>query len=134
MEGTEKSYIRAVRLFNINETDCAFETGFIPTQNRIDAQYFFGQTKVDPYEKVPHPAPRRQYVVTIKGKLRFKVTDETTFIVEPGIILIAEDTAGPGHTWELIDGDQWERIYIPLDLSSDNHFLISDGFTVPVGS
>lgn len=120
--GDEKSYIRAVRLFNINDTACAFETGKLETQVKIDVQYFFCQTKVDPYQKVAHPAPRRQYVITLKGKLRFKVTDGSTFIIEPGDILIAEDTAGPGHTWELIEGDQWERIYIPFETESENHF------------
>lgn len=119
----EKSFLKAVRLFNINETECAFETGKITTQVKIAVDYFFCQTKVDPYETVPHAAPRRQYVITLKGKLRFKVSDGTTFIVEPGIILIAEDTEGPGHSWDIQDGDQWERIYIPLDTESDNHFI-----------
>lgn len=120
--GTETAFIKAIRLFNSNETDCAFETGKIPVQVKIDVQYFFAQTKVDPYEKVPHPAPRRQYVITLKGKLRFKVTDGTTFLINPGDILIAEDLAGPGHTWELLDGEEWERIYIPL-LDGEHHFI-----------
>jgi len=114
---------KAIRLFNINKTACAFETGTIPTQIKIDVSYFFGQTKVDAYEKIPHPAPRRQYVITLKGKLRFKVSDGSTFIVEPGIILIAEDTLGQGHSWEIIDGDEWVRIYIPLEMEKNNHFV-----------
>jgi len=120
---TIHSSLKAIRLYNTNETDCAFEYGTIPAQVKIEVNYFFGQTKIDPYQKVPHAAPRRQYVVTLKGKLRFKVTDGSTFIIEPGVILIAEDTAGPGHSWEIVDGDQWERIYIPLDTGNDNHFM-----------
>ncbi|HEY0176015.1 MAG TPA: hypothetical protein VGC08_06535 [Pedobacter sp.] len=120
--GTE-NYIKAVRLFNINETACAFETGKIATQIRIDVEYFFCQTKIDPYQKVPHPAPRRQYVITLKGKLRFKVSDGSTFLIEPGDILIAEDIYGPGHTWELTEGDEWQRIYIPLGTENENHFI-----------
>jgi len=123
MEEHNTSSLKAIRLYNSSETECAFETGIIATQIKIDVSYFFGQTKVDDYEKVPHPAPRKQYVVTLKGKLRFKVSDGTTFIVEPGIILIAEDTLGAGHSWEIIDGDQWERIYIPLNAGNDNHFI-----------
>ncbi|CAM4246470.1 hypothetical protein SAMN06265348_10755 [Pedobacter westerhofensis] len=122
MEEHNTSSLKAIRLYNSSETECAFETGIIATQIKIDVSYFFGQTKVDDYEKVPHPAPRKQYVVTLKGKLRFKVSDGSTFIVEPGIILIAEDTLGAGHSWEIIDGDQWERIYIPLNAGNDNHF------------
>ncbi|MET1057799.1 MAG: hypothetical protein ABWY16_20970 [Pedobacter sp.] len=123
MEDNNNSALKAIRLYNTSETECAFETGTLPTQIKIDVSYFFGQTKVDAYEKVPHPAPRRQYVVTLKGKLRFKVSDGSTFIVEPGIILIAEDVTGPGHSWEIIDGDQWERLYIPLDTVNDSHFM-----------
>jgi len=122
----EKTYIKAVRLFNIDETACAFETGRLTTQVKIEAGYFFFQTKVDTYEKVPHPAPRRQFVITLKGKLEFKVSDGSTFIVEPGVILIAEDTSGTGHTWKILDGDQWERIYIPIPIENENHFIADE--------
>lgn len=122
----EISYLKAIRLFNSNGTECAFETGKITTQLKIAVDYFFCQTKVDAYEKVAHPAPRRQFVVTLKGKLRFKVSNGSTFILEPGIILLAEDTAGAGHTWEILDGDQWERIYIPLNAESEHHFIADD--------
>lgn len=119
----ESTYIRAIRLFNTNETDCTFETGRIQTRNKIDAGYFFCQTGTGDLENIPHPAPRRQFVVTLKGRLKFTVTNGNTFILEPGIILIAEDTSGPGHTWEVTDGNEWERIYIPLDPGNDPHFI-----------
>jgi len=122
--GTNRdSFVRAIRLFNIDENDCAFETGKLRTQLKIPVEYFFCQTKVDSYEKVPHPAPRRQYVVTLKGKLRFKVSNGDTFILEPGIILIAEDVDGDGHSWEILDGSEWERLYIPLADGHDNQFI-----------
>lgn len=123
----EKSQLRAIKLININETDCSFEVGKIPTKTQIEAGYFFGQTEVDLYEKVPHPAPRRQYVITIKGKLQFTVTDGSTFIVEPGIILIAEDVNGPGHSWEILEGEEWERIYIPMGADSTDYFIADKG-------
>lgn len=116
------SFLRAIRLFNINELDCAFEIGTIPTQVKIPVEYFFCQAKVDSYEKVLHPAPRRQYVITLKGKLRFTVTNGDTFILEPGIILIAEDTLGPGHSWEILDGTEWERVYVPIPDDQEIHF------------
>ena len=119
----ESTYIRAIRLFNINETDCSFETGKILTRNKIDVSYFFCQTGTGQLENIPHPAPRRQFVVTLKGRLRFTVTNGDSFILEPGIILIAEDIDGPGHTWEVTDGNEWERIYIPLDVESNNNFI-----------
>lgn len=113
----------AIRLYNIDDVACGFETGSIPAQLHIKAECFFCQVHVDPYQKVPHGAPRSQYVVTLKGKLRFTVSDGSTFIVEPGIILIAEDVHGPGHTWELVDCDRWERIYIPFHMENLDHFV-----------
>jgi hypothetical protein len=113
----------AIRMHNIDDVACGFETGRIPAQLNIKAEYFFCQAHIDEYQKHAHGAPRSQYVITLKGKLRFTVTDGSTFIIEPGIILIAEDVHGPGHTWELIDCDRWERIYIPFNMDNLDHFI-----------
>ena len=121
--GTPNNYLKAIRLINIESDKCAFETGKIPIRQHINMNYFFAQTDVSTLEKIPHPAPRRQYVITLKGKLRFTVSNGETFIIEPGIILIANDTAGEGHTWEVIDGNEWERIYIPLEEDTDDYFI-----------
>jgi len=116
------NYLKAIRLINTVNDECTFETGRIPIRQHINASHFFAQTDVSTLEKIPHPAPRRQYVLTLKGKLRFTVTNGETFIIEPGIILIANDTRGVGHTWEIVDGNEWERIYIPLEEDVEDHF------------
>lgn len=121
---TPKNYLNAIRLINIEGDKCAFEIGKIPIRQHINANYFFAQTDVSSLERIPHPAPRRQYVITLKGKLRFTVSNGETFIIEPGIILIANDIAGEGHTWEVVDGNEWERIYIPLEEGSDDYFVV----------
>ncbi|MGQ7854909.1 hypothetical protein ACUN24_11785 [Pedobacter sp. WC2501] len=121
--GTPKNYLKAIRLINIEGDKCAFEMGKIPIRQHINANYFFAQTDVSTLEKIPHPAPRRQYVITLKGKLRFTVSNGDTFIIEPGTILIANDTAGEGHTWEIVGGNEWERIYIPLEEYTDDYFM-----------
>lgn len=119
-----KNYLKAIRLVNTENTDCTFEIGKIPIMRQINVNYFFAQTNVSILENIPHPAPRRQYVITLKGKLKFQVTNGETFIIEPGIILIANDTEGIGHTWEVLEGNEWERIYIPLDEETDDHFIV----------
>ena len=121
--GTPNNYLKAIRLINIEVDKCTFEMGKIPIRQHINANYFFAQTDVSTLEKIPHPAPRRQYVITLKGKLRFTVSNGETFMIEPGIILIANDTAGEGHTWEVTDGNEWERIYIPLEEDTDDYFI-----------
>ncbi|RDC55527.1 hypothetical protein DU508_14665 [Pedobacter chinensis] len=115
--------LKAIRLINIEDGKCDFEIGKIPVRQHINASYFFAQTDVSTLEKIPHPAPRRQYVITLKGKLKFTVTNGKTFIIEPGIILIAADTVGSGHTWEIIDGNEWERLYIPLEEDANDYFI-----------
>ena len=114
MEADNQIYIKTIRLYNLPDGSCTFETGRVLNRATIQSKGFFAQTHIDPYQKVAHPAPRRQFVATLKGVLEFKVTNGDTFIIEPGILLIAEDTQGPGHTWRLMDGAEWHRLYIPL--------------------
>ncbi|GLZ44726.1 hypothetical protein Acsp06_09110 [Actinomycetospora sp. NBRC 106375] len=61
-----------------------------------------------------HDAPCRQYVVTLTGTLRFTTRDGSSFVLRPGDVLLAEDTAGGGHRWELIDDQPWRRVYVEL--------------------
>jgi hypothetical protein len=51
------------------------------------------------------------------------VSDGSVFIIEPGIILLAEDVVGKGHSWELIEGEKWERLYIPVANSDESLFI-----------
>jgi len=104
--------MKAFKLININDTDSSFIEGTICEVNHIEVDYFFIQTKFEAYQFSAHPAPRYQFVITLKGKLKFTVTNGDTFIIEPGVVLIAKDLKGIGHTWEIIDGNEWERIYI----------------------
>jgi len=123
MSDTVESYIKAIRLYNLPDGSCTFETGKIHNKVTIDTKGFFAQTHIDPYQKVAHPAPQRQFVATLQGRLEFKVTNGDTFIIEPGILLLAEDTEGEGHTWTIIEGDIWQRIYIPLVDGAYTHFI-----------
>ncbi|WP_116789637.1 hypothetical protein [Flavobacterium psychrotrophum] len=120
---TDTTLIKAVRLINTPDGKCTFEYGSMANTVFIEAKGFFAQTYIEEYQKVAHPAPRRQYVVTLSGTLRFKVSNGDAFIIKPGILLIAEDTEGEGHTWELIEGERWERIYIVLADGADDHFI-----------
>jgi hypothetical protein len=61
-----------------------------------------------------HDAPVSQYVITLTGTLEFTTRDGETFIIRPGDVLVATDTAGTGHRWRLIDDAPWRRCYIVL--------------------
>ena len=59
-----------------------------------------------------HNAPHRQYVITLSGRLEFETRKGEKQVVEPGDVLLAEDTAGGGHRWRLIDDQPWRRAYV----------------------
>jgi hypothetical protein len=114
--------IKAFKLINTENNRCSFLQGTLPALAKIEASHFFVQTNIENYELHPHPAPRDQFVITLKGKLRFTVSDGSSFIIEPGIILIADDLAGEGHSWELLEGSEWQRIYIVLSAGAEDLF------------
>jgi quercetin dioxygenase-like cupin family protein len=61
-----------------------------------------------------HNAPHRQYVVTLSGRLEFETRKGEKQLVQPGDVLLAEDTTGGGHRWRLIDDQPWRRVYVHL--------------------
>ncbi len=114
--------MKAFKLVNTADNLSAFEQGIVPELKHIEVTHFFVQTAIEEYQKHAHPAPRYQYVITLKGKLKFTVSNGSSFIIEPGILLIANDLKGEGHTWELIEGEEWHRLYIVLQPGSPDHF------------
>jgi hypothetical protein len=120
-------FVPAVRLISNLDGSCTFEKGKIPTLTHIDVNGFWISNQTEEWEKNVHVAPRKQYVVTIKGNVRFKVTDGSTFVIEPGIILLAEDIEGEGHSWEMADEEEWVRLYIPMAENDDDLFISDDG-------
>ena len=70
-----------------------------------------------------HDAPEMQYVLTLTGTLEFTTRDGSTFVLAPGDVLIATDTAGSGHRWCLIDDQPWRRCYVVLKPGTGDLFL-----------
>ena len=52
-----------------------------------------------------HPAPRRQFVITISGQVEIGLEDGSVHRFGPGHVNLAEDVTGKGHTTRVI-GDQ----------------------------
>ena len=52
-----------------------------------------------------HPAPRRQYIISISGIVDVGLEDGTTHRFVPGDARLVEDTTGKGHT-TLVPGDE----------------------------
>ena len=45
-----------------------------------------------------HPAPQRQFVITLSGQLQIGFEDGSTKVFGPGDARLVEDTTGKGHT------------------------------------
>ena len=62
-----------------------------------------------------HPAPARQFIIMLEGKVEITVGDGTARLFLPGDILLAEDTTGQGHRSRIPDGKPRKSIFITLD-------------------
>lgn len=115
--------IPVVKLINTTDNHSAFIRGSIPSLAKISSENLYFSNTFEEWQKGIHPAPKKQYVVTMKGKLKFKVSDGSTFMIEPGTVLLADDTQGEGHSWDIVEGKEWVRVYIPV---GDNDHFIAD--------
>ena len=116
--------IPAIRLLRDADGESYFEKGTVQTDFKIQSNEFWFANKIDSWQIGTHTAPRKQFVITLSGKLKFTTSDDLSFIVEPGIVLLAEDIDGDGHTWEMIEGhENWHRIYIPIVDEATSSFI-----------
>ncbi len=61
-----------------------------------------------------HPAPRKQWVVMVRGVIEVAVTDGTRRRFGPGDLLLVTDTTGRGHHTAGIGEGPFEALYIPV--------------------
>ncbi len=116
--------IRCIRIWTGKDNNSHFEEGVIDLNlknNRGDSlsSKFMAQT-VSFQETPPggkfewHNDPVRQIVVTLAGNLDFVTRNNDHFSINPGDILLAEDSTGSGHSWTLTGPDPWRRVYVVL--------------------
>ena len=115
--------ICCVRLWTGDDDNSHFAEGVIDLERGPHGDILTGKlsvTTVSFQETVSggtldwHDAPTRQLVITLSGTLDFETRSGHHFTLEPGDILLAEDTAGGGHRWKLIDNQPWRRAYVIL--------------------
>jgi len=61
-----------------------------------------------------HPAPRKQYVITLSGESEVELGDGSKIRLYPGHILLAEDTTGQGHISRAIGDADRISVFVPL--------------------
>jgi quercetin dioxygenase-like cupin family protein len=122
--------IRCVRIWTGDDQNSHFEEGVIELDPGKRGDVLSGKmpTTTISFEETAsggafawHTAPIRQLVVTLSGTLDFQTREGEHFLIHPGDILLAEDTAGGGHSWKLTDNQPWRRAYV----------ILQPGTTVP---
>jgi hypothetical protein len=61
-----------------------------------------------------HPAPRRQFVITLSGRAEVEASDGEIRRIGPGTIMLADDTTGKGHITRGAGTEDRLSIFIPL--------------------
>ena len=61
-----------------------------------------------------HPAPRRQYVVTLSGEWDIECGDGTVRRFSPGDVMLAEDLTGQGHVSRVVGNQPHVFMVVPL--------------------
>ena len=115
--------IRLIRLFTSADGQSHFAVGEIEW-HKLEAVNAFSRSEpaqTISFEKTAagasldwHNAPHRQYVITLSVRLGFETRTGARQAIEPGDILLAEDTLGGGHRWRLIDDQPWRRVYVAV--------------------
>ncbi|MDP1751919.1 MAG: hypothetical protein Q8L22_20910 [Reyranella sp.] len=115
--------IRCVRIWTGEDQNSHFEEGWIALEsgahgdllsNKLPVSHASFQETASGGTLAWHTAPVRQLVITLSGTLDFQTRGGQHFMLKPGDILLAEDTAGGGHTWKLVDDQPWRRVYVVL--------------------
>lgn len=61
-----------------------------------------------------HNAPRRQYVVTLGGRVEIETRTGEKHVLQPGSVLLVSDVTGGGHRWRILGHESWRRMYVRL--------------------
>jgi Cupin domain len=61
-----------------------------------------------------HPAPRRQFIIPLSGKMEFRASDGETRVLGPGEVLLVEDTSGKGHGSRMVSSTPGVFAVMPL--------------------
>jgi hypothetical protein len=61
-----------------------------------------------------HPAPQRQYVITLSGRGEVELVGGKRIPLDPGHILLAEDVTGKGHISRGVGTEDRISLFIPL--------------------
>jgi hypothetical protein len=65
------------------------------------------------FDSAPHPAPREQWVVMLRGTIEVEVSEGARRRFGPGDLLLAADVAGAGHVTVGVGAPPFEALFVP---------------------
>jgi hypothetical protein len=74
----------------------------------------FVEFPADVRDTVPHPTPRRQFAVILRGVVQTETTDGEVRRFTAGSVVLLEDTEGIGHVTTVLE-PPLEVLFVPLD-------------------
>jgi hypothetical protein len=74
------------------------------------------------WDSPPHPAPRRQWVVMVRGTVETTTSDGETRAFGPGAAVLVEDTHGKGHRTRVAGAEPWLAIVVVLPGAPSPHY------------
>jgi|HubBroStandDraft_1064217.scaffolds.fasta_scaffold170547_2 hypothetical protein len=114
--------IKAYRIYTGSDGDSHVERGSISDGALVGADSILFKETAPHASFDWHNAPTHQYVITLTGTLEFATKGGETFTIHPGDVLVAEDTTGSGHTWQLVGDQPWKRAYVVFKAGADTRF------------
>ncbi|MDN3354577.1 hypothetical protein [Actinomadura sp. DC4] len=70
------------------------------------------------FDSDPHPAPREQWVVMVRGAIEVEVSDGERRRFGPGDLVFVSDTTGRGHVTAAIGEPPFEALFVPAPCPS----------------
>ena len=61
-----------------------------------------------------HPAPRRQFLVTLSGSWEIEASNGVKRVFKTGDVMLADDTSGEGHTSRVLGNEPHVFMTVPL--------------------
>jgi uncharacterized cupin superfamily protein len=65
------------------------------------------------FDSDPHPAPREQWVVMVRGAIEVEVSDGARRRFQPGDLVFVADTTGRGHVTVAVGEPPFEALFVP---------------------
>lgn len=118
--------MRVARIYTGADEESHFEEIELPfhpgqgaqrTDNQPASSVYFGRQSPG-YVIDWHPAPRRQFTVTLQGQAEIEVGDGTVRHFGAGDVILADDLTGRGHVTRVVGNE--ERIILYIQVPSDS--------------